>query len=1584
MRSLFTLLLLLAGAVFSAMGLVMLRLSDPARQTQLLQQATRYLSQRTQAEISIAHAQIRVFRSVHLEGVLIKDLKKDTLLYAAQVDAGISLVRAAFGRLHLRSLQLQQGLIRLQRPGDQEGWNFQFLLDSFSKNNKSNGKGPQLRLGEVNLREMHFVLNDVPNNTLLNFKLPRLSLEGETIDLQRSQFMLRHLTLDRPDLHVIKLAGVDDTEPIADTGIVHLNTKPLRLRIHRFQLIDATFRYDDQDARHQPGRFDGLHQVYHDLNLRIINGALLYDRVEGTIEELRFREQSGFRLLALKGDAVVTPQEATLSNLQITTPYSSLADSFAFSYDNFHAFYDFNENVRMHLRLKNAAIGLADLAYFGSPLQLAAGQIVAAGVFSGTLSDFDAYQLKLQAGRLTRFTGQASFNGLPDIQQTFISIRTESLTTDADDLYRITGKQELAQRLAQAGIISFQGSFLGFPSDFVAYGTFSTNLGIIRSDLNMKLSGAPAIASYSGNLVTERFDIGRLLDQSQRLGTVAMNVQLKGSGLDLATVQARMTGRVDQLEFNGYSYSAISIDGLLNQRKFDGTLLVDDPNLQLDFSGLINLSDTLPAYRFTAQLKQANLDQLGFAEQPMSVQAALDLDLRGRSLDDLSGTLQAYDLTAQRRQQQVEVDSLFASISEGGRKTQRQFIVRSSALNAEISGRFALTHLGHDVLQVLNKYVPIVSSQQPPSGYTQDFSFSVTAKKISPVLRFFLPALNGLDYSRLEGRIQTATNRIEVSGTIPSLRYGSIDFGSVKLESRAPADSLYVLITSHQWRIGDTLRVAEPTMVARMGMRGSLVTLSAHSHDEHSRLYLPVALSTADEQLMFHVLPDHQLTLNQINWTLSPDNRIYYHDQRLLFDHFVLTSGFRLLEVQNINPRVRATNLRLRFHQIPLQDVPQLTRIGNWTFSGHVNGSAELINVFHDLRINANLTIFRFTVNQALVQEAKVIIDYVPEKDELVLQSRLLDSLYDVSISGSFFPKRRTQQLDLNLQITQSDLALAEALFFSDLISETSGRAKGRMRLYGSVQDPWLTGRVDVSGFRTTVDYLNASYTSPGFILRFRESFIDLGQLTLYDQYGDSARLSGQIPHTNLDDWQLEVKLQTNRFLVLNTTAADDSLFYGTAVVSGIITFSGSATAPEVVANVRTERGTRINIPITSSSYVGQNSFIEFRSMKANPGMTAAEPATPMASLSMAFNVDVTPDALFRIIFDEKTGDIIEANGSGNLRMEVVLPDVFNMYGRLQVEQGQYLFTQYNFFNKYFTLDPGGTIEWNGNPYEARLDLSAVYSTKASLDVLLADAATLSDQDRRELRQRQAVDLYLMLSGPLSAPEIRFDIRLAENTGASNAANLVLMRIRQDENELNKQVFGVLILGHFLPPGPDLGNTGIGAEVNNNLSEFLFNQLSYLASSIRSDVDLNVSYQTYEANINPADPADLVRRNELQVALTKRFLDDRLALDVGGNFDFGGSGVQQAPTGIAGDFAVDYKITPDGRIRARVFSKSDYDAIDERVKTRNGIGVKFSRDFNTLRELFKRKEEPVMTTDSLVAGRRSTAARRHARKESAY
>ncbi|HIO73707.1 MAG TPA: translocation/assembly module TamB, partial [Flavobacteriales bacterium] len=274
----------------------------------------------------------------------------------------------------------------------------------------------------------------------------------------------------------------------------------------------------------------------------------------------------------------------------------------------------------------------------------------------------------------------------------------------------------------------------------------------------------------------------------------------------------------------------------------------------------------------------------------------------------------------------------------------------------------------------------------------------------------------------------------------------------------------------------------------------------------------------------------------------------------------------------------------------------------------------------------------------------------------------------------------------------------------------------------------------------------------------------------------------------------------------------------------------------------------------------------------------------------------------------------------------------FKIYGEYVIEAGDYLFTLQSVINKRFKIKRGGTIQWSGNPYNAVIDIEAVYGLTASLYDL-----TLNQEDRR----RVPVDCILRMKGNLMNPEITFDIEFPNIEDGAGATSLLAATTEQ---QLNKQMFSLLVLGQFQPlEGGGLETSGgVGA----NTSELLSNQLSNWLSKISEDFDIGVNYR----------PGDELTSEELEVALSTQLFDDRLSINgsVANNPNDG----SQNSSNIVGDFNLDYKITKDGQLKIKAFNHSNdsYLATDNAPYTQ-GIGFSYSREFNTLKDLFRRKNK---------------------------
>jgi hypothetical protein len=108
-----------------------------------------------------------------------------------------------------------------------------------------------------------------------------------------------------------------------------------------------------------------------------------------------------------------------------------------------------------------------------------------------------------------------------------------------------------------------------------------------------------------------------------------------------------------------------------------------------------------------------------------------------------------------------------------------------------------------------------------------------------------------------------------------------------------------------------------------------------------------------------------------------------------------------------------------------------------------------------------------------------------------------------------------------------------------------------------------------------------------------------------------------------------------------------------------------------------------------------------------------------MKDVSTAGETDVIVDldltanqfAKIDVILDPATGDVIKAMGNGRLRIHVGTSDPLSIKGRYEVVTGRYDFNFQSFLKKPFLFqeNSGSYIEWNGDPYNARMAVQAMY-----------------------------------------------------------------------------------------------------------------------------------------------------------------------------------------------------------------------------------------------------------------------------------
>ncbi len=317
-------------------------------------------------------------------------------------------------------------------------------------------------------------------------------------------------------------------------------------------------------------------------------------------------------------------------------------------------------------------------------------------------------------------------------------------------------------------------------------------------------------SEYSGNLSTNDFNLGKLIAEDSLVGNISFALNVKGNGLDVKTLNAKMSGNIRQFQFRRYNYQNAEVNGTFTSKVFSGSVNLHDPNVRLVFNGLVDFSKELPVYDFKATIDSANLLALKFSDDPYTMSVKMDMNMSGKNIDDFLGYAKAMNIVFTDEKARWHMDSLVLNIDKKTNGSGRKLILTMPIAQASFDGKFALTKLPAAVFSVIDHYFPSLPGDYSSSDTLQNFDFKIALGNVSGAEHFFFPELRGMDSTKFQGHFNSMQHAISFTGKVPALGYKNFDFGDVYVGAESKNDSFRVTAGSHDIQIGDSLTINDP------------------------------------------------------------------------------------------------------------------------------------------------------------------------------------------------------------------------------------------------------------------------------------------------------------------------------------------------------------------------------------------------------------------------------------------------------------------------------------------------------------------------------------------------------------------------------------------------------------------------------------------------------------------------------------------------------------------------------------------------------------------------------------------------------
>mgnify|MGYP001792362587 FL=1 len=1347
-----------------------------------------------------------------------------------------------------------------------------------------------------------------------------------------------------------------------------VRSSPPVFTIQDVGLEEVTFQFYDAGKNLLPDRFDYNHFTLYDIYADASNLRIVSDTLQVDVHHMRgYEPDYDFTIHNFTGFYQFTNQSMLFDDFEVHAGNSILRDSLVFNYRTKASLGYFNDSVTLVANIKDSELHTQDLARFAPTLLEYDDLYRVSGNFRGQVSDFTLSNMTFSFGDASRLMGKVSFDGLPETKEAFTDLQLRSSQVSAEDLRQYVNNEEAYRTVKKFGMASFDAEFLGFPYDFVANGQFSTRLGNIESDINLKLLDTPV---YSGNLSLQDFDLGTITDDPDLLQRTSFRGYIEGEGITVEEARFNLEAEFDYLGINQYTYQNITTDARLARSFFEGQLAIDDPNLKFTANGTLDFRAGEERIKLAAELDTAFFHKLNLSDKYLFLSTQLDADTRGLEVDHLKGKAAFDNLYLVYDDRKLSIDSLrFQSDFD---TLSRRVAVQTDRIQAELFGDFKFTTLASDIQKLAKEYQLIfrndkeelnayyASRQVRPVQEYQDQSYEIEyqleLKNANPLIQLFAPDVTLSRNFQASGRFTGGyTNIFSLQSTFDTLQFHDHYFynNEVEFTTSKIVDSTDVLAMAH-------LRSARQD-IATNNLQAPMEDLSFEAiwsgghidfqqyirrqgTDNYANLLGEVEFLSDSTLVRFQ--PSNLQVLDQ-SWQFTPQNQILLSNGDVIFNQFKLyseTDGLRqevsALGTLSANPDKQLTMRINRFQ------VANLNPLLKEAYAGEVNGFIDLKGVLpnpadtlQNLILDSEIAINNFAINEFEVGNIISLTDWNNQKKNLNLNLMVnRDGQRVISVVGDFDPKQKEDQLDLKATLQDASINVIEP-YVDEFFTELAGNVSGSIDITGRLNYPILRGEGTVADGHIRINYLNTDYDLNGGVF-FDANTIGVRDLLLKDERNQTATFNGGIFHDGFRNFVLDLNGSLNNIAVLNTTLQDNDLFYGQGYATGTVSLLGAINNLDITARAKTEKGTKIYIPVGGIEGVEQSDFIKF--VKADSVLLSENEIDKvnLTGLNLDLDIEVTPDAYGEIIFDVKTGDIIRGRGQGQLQMLISSQGDFNMFGDLRFLEGGYNFTLYNIINKEFNIQPGSSIAWLGDPYGGVLDIQATYDQVASLAPLVVDP---NQRDNDEVRRKYPTEVMLELTGDLMAPDIDFDINVLNypqnNLWLRTAVETLKNTVTYDQEELNRQVFSLIVLRQF----SEQGSFDVGGSVGSSVSELLSNQFSYWLSQVDENLEIDVDLGSFDND----------RFNTFQLRLSYSFFDGRLRVTRDGGFTDQNNNASAAT--VIGDVSVEYLLTDDGRYRVKMYNRNNFNSltnpIAQNFNTTQGISLMYIQSFDKLSDL---------------------------------
>ena len=1288
--------------------------------------------------------------------------------------------------------------------------------------------------------------------------------------------------------------------------------KPLDLHNGSLIIRRGAIAYNQRDVAPRSGVFSPQHIRVSELSSHILLNHVTDNSIDLLLKKLSFKDESGFKLQSLHFKLQADRQKATLKEFRLLMPRSELVlDDLKVTY-RFEGKRFIPESLRFKGGIQQSKITFADVASLVPALRHFDDAVFVSSRFSGTAKSISVPSLNLRTGSGSiNLQARGSYSHASSHPAWNADIANLNLSPAGVEFLaeNLGSKVKIPKEIQRLGTIHLTGKAKGYEKVLSAKGNIETDAG------NISLQAFKNDDRIKASVDTRGVNLGRILD-NRKLGTVEARIDAHGT---MKHIFAK--GNIARFDYGNYDFHNIEIDGDYDMKTLRGTASIADPNVNLSVKGDYHLGSRL--YALDAAINHLRPTVLGMKMHDPSY-----------SLDNIS-------------------------ISANNKGKEGHLDVEAPFVSLYARGQYDLTTIYGSIMRLVADKLPTIPgiSKHAAKGYN-DFTLQANITSAEVLQRMFgLPLSLNLPV-HINGNISDAEKNVNLYINAPNFSWDGSAFHDANIELNTIGDSLRM-----EARISQGLPY-EKTPVYRLRAAAADNNLSTLLYYANQSSKLPIT-GKIDARTQFftsdngatgvHVTVNpSEIMLGEKKWLLNPAD-IIYRKNELTVDMLNFSHGDQHIIINGKATPQATDSIVADLKDVDVAYILNLVNFHSVDFAGKASGKAVVKSIFQTPEAYANLDVKNFVFENGPLGTLHAKAAYDNQEGQINIDATAEDGPEHLTvINGYVSPKRN--YIDLGIEAHNTSLKFMEN-FCGSFLNNVEAWCKGKLNVVGDLKNINLVGDVVAHG-RMHMKQLGTDYTFNHLRAHAIPDDIQFEGDSIYDSHYNGkhshfALIRGGIHHKHLTRLSYDLDIDANNFLGFDTQEFGDDTFYGTVFATGTVGIHGKSGETIIDIDATPEPHSIFVYNVASPDAISAGSFIHwndatpyiYRPYSPDSDKDKKKDSSSDFSSDMRINflVNTNPNLTLKLMMDDQTGDYITLNGNGVIRANYYNKGGLDMFGNYVVDHGQYKLTIQNIIKKDFDFQPGGTIAFGGDPYNAPLNLQAKYTVNG---VPLSDLNIGRSFSSNNIR----VDCLMDITGTPGAPKVDFSMDLP--TVNSDAKQMIYSVINSQE-EMNQQVLYLLGIGRFYTQTKNNQTSEDASQQSQTslaMQSLLSGTISQQINNVLSSF-VNSSNWNFGANISTGNEG--FNNAEYEGILSGRLLNNRLLF----NGQFGYRDNANATQSFIGDFDLRYLIFPNGNLSIHVYNQTN-----DRYFTRNslntqGVGLIMKKDFFNLRDLLGIKKK---------------------------